>query len=226
MLRRTIRRILDKHAWMTPLAGAVYYAMSGNKKKIKGNGNIVRSSGAFLRKVSFDIEGSGNEIVVGSRTKLSHLKVFVRGSNHKLHIREGCTIKNGVLWFEDMDCLVEIGAQTTIENAHIAVTEPGSSITVGEDCMFSFGIDIRSGDSHSIIDLNSGNRINRAKDVRIGNHVWLGANVQILKGTTIHDNSVIGARSVVSGVIGGNSIAAGAPARVIRSDIDWRRERI
>ena len=71
-----------------------------------------------------------------------------------------------------------------IENAHITVTEPNFKVKIGEDCMFAYDIDIRTGDSHSIIDKNSGKRINYAQDISIGNHVWLASHCRILKGVT------------------------------------------
>ena len=42
--------------------------------------------------------------------------------------------------------------------------------------------------------------------VHIGNNVWIGAGTIILKGTTIGDNCIIAAGSVVSGVVPGGSI--------------------
>ena len=55
-----------------------------------------------------------------------------------------------------------------------------------------------------------------AKPVTIGNDVWIGGNVTILPGVTIGDNAVIGAGSVVTEDIPANSLAVGAPARVVR----------
>jgi acetyltransferase-like isoleucine patch superfamily enzyme len=52
---------------------------------------------------------------------------------------------------------------------------------------------------------------------RIGNNVWCGANVVVTSGVTIGDRCVIGANSVVTTDIPAFSIAAGAPARVIRT---------
>jgi acetyltransferase-like isoleucine patch superfamily enzyme len=52
--------------------------------------------------------------------------------------------------------------------------------------------------------------------VRIGNNVWLGDKVSILKGITIGDNVIIGANSVVTKDIPSNCIAAGIPAKVIK----------
>ncbi|MGS0525300.1 hypothetical protein ACU8V7_09025 [Zobellia nedashkovskayae] len=83
---------------------------------------------------------------------------------------------------------------STFEDTHLAVTEPSSKVTIGVDCMFANTIDIRTGDSHSIIDIKSNKRINYAKNIIIGNHVWVGAHSSILKGATIADNSIVATR--------------------------------
>lgn len=51
----------------------------------------------------------------------------------------------------------------------------------------------------------------------IGKNVWIGAAVTILPGVTIGDNSIIGAGSVVTKDVPSNSVAVGAPCRVIKS---------
>ena len=52
---------------------------------------------------------------------------------------------------------------------------------------------------------------------RIGDNCWLGANVVVTSGVTIGERCVIGANSVVTHDVPPFSIAAGAPARVVRS---------
>jgi lipopolysaccharide O-acetyltransferase len=52
--------------------------------------------------------------------------------------------------------------------------------------------------------------------VKIGNNVWLGENVCVLKGVKIGENSIIGASAVVTKSIPANSIAIGAPAKVVK----------
>jgi len=52
--------------------------------------------------------------------------------------------------------------------------------------------------------------------VRIGAGSWLGHGVVVLPGADIGKHVVVGANSVVTGVIPDNCVAVGAPARVIR----------
>ena len=56
---------------------------------------------------------------------------------------------------------------------------------------------------------------NTVAPVNIGNDVWLGANVTVLKGSDIGDGAVIGAKALVKGKIGTNRIAVGIPAKEI-----------
>lgn len=60
--------------------------------------------------------------------------------------------------------------------------------------------------------------------IRIGNNVWLGANVVVLPGVSIGDNSVIGAGSVVTKDIPDNVLAYGLPCKVIRKISDYDKE--
>jgi acetyltransferase-like isoleucine patch superfamily enzyme len=57
--------------------------------------------------------------------------------------------------------------------------------------------------------------------VRIGSNCWFGVNCVVTSGVTIGDRCVIGANSVVTGDIPSGTVAAGAPARVLR-EIEWR----
>lgn len=54
------------------------------------------------------------------------------------------------------------------------------------------------------------------RPVTIGNRVWIGENVSILPGTQIGDGAIIGANSVVKGIIPASAIAAGIPAKVVK----------
>lgn len=99
-------------------------------------------------------------------------------------------------------------------------------MAVDKDCIFSVNIFVMNGDSHTIYNAQN-EKVNHAKDVTIGNHVWIGHSVTILKGTIIENDAIIGANSIIPGKhIASGCIAVGNPAKVIKSDIHWGRERI
>ncbi|WP_323813203.1 acyltransferase [Cellvibrio sp. NN19] len=89
------------------------------------------------------------------------------------------------------------------------------SIRIGDNCMLAANVIISDSDWHGIY-----NRIRPfrcTKPVTIENNVWLGERVIVNKGVTIGDNSVIGAGSIITKSIPANSVAAGNPARVIKT---------
>lgn len=98
-------------------------------------------------------------------------------------------------------------------------------IEIGDDCMISRDVNISQPDQHLIFDLATKERININKNIKIGNHVWIGRSAQILGGAQIPDNSIVGACAVTSGkFFESNCIIAGNPAEVIRKNIIWARD--
>lgn len=112
----------------------------------------------------------------------------------------------------------------------------GGEIVIGNYCILSCGVRIRSavsihiGDNTMLAERclitdadwhDAYHRIYPGKmaPVRIGKNVWLGDSVTVCKGVSIGDNSIVGAASVVTRDIPANSIAAGNPARVV-SELD------
>lgn len=189
-----------------------------------GGGNLHGIS-VLRRFYNFTIIGENNTIDVRSRIS-KDVQIVIYGNNHKLIIEEDVIFKKGQIWFEDHDCEICIGAGTSIEEAHLAVAENGTKLSIGKDCLISSNVRIATTDSHSIIDASTGNRTNPANDITIGNHVWLGYNVSINKGVTIAENSVIAGHSVVTKSVRANSIAAGIPAKEVKDGINWNRMRI
>ena len=100
-----------------------------------------------------------------------------------------------------------------IPSASVSVVheiEFGNDVLVGINCSFL------DNDGHNLaVEKRKINTPNSAP-IRIGNNVFIGDNVTVLKGVSIGDNSVIGSGSIVTKSIPSNSIAAGNPAKVIR----------
>jgi acetyltransferase-like isoleucine patch superfamily enzyme len=91
-------------------------------------------------------------------------------------------------------------------------------VEIGEHCMFANGCFITDG-NHRFDDLESPvpwQGFSSKGPTRIGDNVWCGANVVITSGVTVGERCVIGANSVVTEDLPPFSIAAGAPAKVLR----------
>ncbi|MGL5834745.1 MAG: acyltransferase [Waterburya sp.] len=200
---------------------------SNNSRKIKGNNNQVNIDQSILKNTCIDIQGDDNTIEIKSQTIIDNLTFHIRGSGHHISIGSNCRFnEGGTIWVEDEGCRLMVGNNTFILKAHISLTESNSSIEIGENCMLSSDIDIRSGDSHSIIDLSTGDRINYASSVKIEDHVWIGAHAKILKGVVIAKNSVVGMGSIVTKNVLSNTVVAGIPAQTVKTNITWNSERI
>src|SRR5262245_4779315 len=178
--------------------------------RIRGRGNEIRTSAAVLRRCSIDIIGDDNIIEIMPNACLLGTRIRMRGSRHRLWIGADACAHGGGFSFDYGGCSVRVGAKSTFFGVEIGATE-GSSIEIGEDCLFSSAVEIRNGDSHSLLDARSARRLNQAKDVSIGDHVWLGTRVLVLKGSRIGSGSTVGAASVVTGEVPDNSLAVGSP---------------
>ena len=119
------------------------------------------------------------------------------------------------------NCKIEIGDDVVICGARLFLQDDNTSITIGNNCMISWGIDIWCTDVHTITDLD-GNAQNYGKSIKISNHVWIGKDVKIGKNTKVSDDSIIGWGSIVTRKFEEtNVILAGNPAKIIKKDINW-----
>ena len=109
---------------------------------------------------------------------------------------------------------------------HINCQENNKTIEIGNDCMLSNNIIIRTSDSHPVYDITSGVRINPAKEVKIGEHVWIAPNTKIMKGAEIGNGCIIGSDTTVSKSTPANTLVVGRPARVVKENVRWTRERL
>jgi acetyltransferase-like isoleucine patch superfamily enzyme len=198
----------------------------GIRQSIQGKGNAFQAEGVDFNNVELDIIGDDNQIIIGGGGALTNVCFRLRGSGHRIEFGENCRISRGaVLWFEDENGLLEVGSNTTMVEVHIAVTESGSKVVIGEGCMLANDIDIRTGDSHSVIDVRTGERLNYPDNISIGRHVWIAPHSVILKGVNIGENSIVATGAVVTKSCESNVIIGGNPAKVISAGVTWSRDR-
>ncbi|MHC1682481.1 MAG: DapH/DapD/GlmU-related protein [Clostridiaceae bacterium] len=115
---------------------------------------------------------------------------------------------------------IKIGNNTKLSNDITLISV--KSIEVGENCLIGDRVTIYDFDGHELNPLERTNSEGKSGAIIIGNNVWIGSMVTILKGVSIGENSIVGANSVVTNNIPKNSIVVGNPARIVKNlkDLD------
>lgn len=93
-------------------------------------------------------------------------------------------------------------------------------ISFGKDNLISWNTLFMDSDLHNITDVSG--KGNLDKPIEIGDHVWVGCNVTILKGVKIASNTVVAAGSVIAGKETSNNCIVGNDGIVLKSAINWR----
>lgn len=195
--------------------------------KIYGRvGNVLQISGARMHRCEINFKQKSNRVVLGEGSILKNCRFLFFGSDNTVEIGKNCYLNGATFWVEDDGNVVVLHDKITVQDAVQFACMEGTKISVGEDCMFSSNITLRTGDSHSITDLN-GNRTNPSGDITLGNHVWVGEGVVVLKNSLVSDNSIVGTRCVLTGRFElPNVCIAGIPAKVVKQNVNWDRKRI
>ena len=126
------------------------------------------------------------------------------------------SIKSG-RFFDDPTLI--IGSNTFIGNG--CTFTVNRRVEIGEHCNIAGGTTIADSDGHPTEWERRADhdelQTEEVGNITIGDHVWIGRDVQILKGVTIGDRAIIGAGSVVISDVPEDMTAMGSPARLIRN---------
>lgn len=187
--------------------------------KNSGKNNTIKIGKVNKKGLKITICGNNNTILIGDNCRLWHLNIYLAGDNNTLILADGASFLGNSTVTQLSNSTVNIGKRTGIRGCNIVAKD--ANITIGDNCMFSYGITIRNNDIHKIFDITTQSTLNQPRDIKIANHVWIAPNATILKGATIHDNSIIGANAVVTKECPQNSIMAGNPAKIVKQNINW-----
>lgn len=173
------------------------------------------------------IKGTGNVLVCKSSVKLVNCTLIFNGNNSLIYLCESRHAYHMTVSLYNNSVLY-IGKSNFMNGAY----KPTINITIsehthcfiGNDCMISFDIWMRTADPHLIYSCSTNERLNLSKSIYIGDHVWIGQSVMMLKGTEIDSGSIIAANSLVAGKnIHHNEIWGGNPSSKIKESIFWER---
>lgn len=190
--------------------------------RIKGEkGNDLAAKDSLIKKSEINFTGKGNAIVT-SGCEIYNSTIFLRGEEHTLIIGEGVKLYNVILKISGVRSIISIGKNTTFGGGNIVCGGEKTHIRIGEACMLAEGLDVWNTDTHSIF--KDGELCNTPANITVGNHVWTGKDVAILKGVTVGDNAIVGMKSLVTKDIPSGCVAAGIPAIIIKDGVDWNRK--
>lgn len=158
---------------------------------------------------------------MGPGQKLS-LRISLKGIRNKVKL--GDRISGSWRLYLFGRSRVSIGSRSRAEGVELYANQ-GCSCRIGDDCMMSENVVLQSGDGHSLIDLEKRQTINQKRSsIRIGDHCWLGRNSVVLasaREVSMGSGSVLGLGSILTRTMPPTSLAAGIPARILRSRVSW-----
>jgi acetyltransferase-like isoleucine patch superfamily enzyme len=115
---------------------------------------------------------------------------------------------------------IVIGDRTAL-NPYCIVYGARAGVRIGRDvAMAAHTMIVPSQHRYEILDIPVVDQGTSSKGIIIGDNVWIGANCVIMDGVTIGNGAIIGAGSVVNRDVKPFEIAAGVPARTIKSRLD------
>lgn len=201
---------LSESSFLIILIRFVLYKLRGKsilahqRARIKGVSNIKHNKPLWVGTSYLSFMHKKDWTFVNIRGKMNIADTYSIGRGCRVYVGPNGVINIGSGGFMNGNTLVKVQHE----------------LNIGDDCAISWGCQIIDDDYHEI--MYEGYRP-KPKSVSIGNHVWLGSKVCVYAGTTIPDNCVVAANSVVRGVFTEeNALIAGNPAKVIKRNVSWK----
>ncbi len=170
----------------------VYYEISSTGKIIANTGNLEIG------------KPWGRKAVFPTSFKLGNNSKIVVNGHFKIHEGASIGINDNASLFLGRGYANNRFSLSCFEN-----------ITIGNDVVISSGVTIRDSDNHVIKEVG----FVKTKPIVIGDHVWIGMNVTILKGVKIGNGAIIAAGAVVNKDVKNNTLVGGVPAKILKENI-------
>lgn len=192
---------------------------------LKDGGKMTIKSKSLNSTLKITSEGNskvsiGDSVVFGNEVEIS-------STNGEIDIENSCKFENNIKLRVSSGGKISLGKHCTVQRACIFVASFNAKLCLKDDCMVSYYVLLRAGNSHNIVDLDSMKNLddNTLRDVNIGEHVWIGMRATVMNGVVIGSGSTIGANSFVcKKQFPNNCCLAGNPAKIIRNRTAWLRD--
>jgi acetyltransferase-like isoleucine patch superfamily enzyme/acyl carrier protein len=186
-----------------------YYKLLFRAKGVR-HGDGLRVLGPIM----LELLGPGRNLVIGDRVTLMpgvHLKLRENG---RIVLHDGVKLDTATRLVAANDACIEVGAETTLGAG--TIVNAGADVLVGRGTLTSAYCMINASDHLMAAGRPIREQGYEHEAIRIGEDVWMGANVFIAKGASIGNGVVVSAGSVVTGAVPDQAVVQGQPARVIR----------
>lgn len=181
----------------------------------------INKAGHKSENSSITILGSNNKILIESRCSFTNFRLVVRGHGNNIVIKRGAWFLGGAISVTH-NCTVAIGERSSF-GQRLEIIVDNSSLIIGDDCMVAAGLNIRTSDTHGIYNLEDGQIINKPKNIEIGDYVWLGRDVTVLKGAKIAPCNIIATQSIFTKESQAFECWGGSPAKKLRENVMWSK---
>lgn len=179
--------------------------------------NIIIGDPVEQKNFVINFHGNNSKVIIHNNTKFYNCKFDIY-SESLIEIGNDTILRGSYLIHNG--CKIIIKNKVRCNGEMNIRTAEKTKVEIGKECLIS-RCTIRSSDMHRIYLINTNERLNNAKDIKIEDHVWMGQDCFILKGVTVGKDSVIGANAVVTKNVPPNSVVAGNPAIIVRTGINW-----
>ncbi|MFL1695551.1 acyltransferase [Weissella kandleri] len=185
--------------------------------------NELIAPDAEMENSSILFRGTGNILFLAPGVHLNDVVIKFLGNNSVVYISKSkyqCTFQVNMFH----DSVFYMGENNSI-NGKKAVFQLSEykNIFIGDDNMLSYGLTLRVADPHLIYSASTKERVNPSKSIYIGDHVWIGQNVNILKGVRIGSGSIIAGEALLTKTVPSNTTFGGNPAKKLKEGIFWMR---
>lgn len=167
--------------------------------------------------IDINIYGSNNSVIInGSNKSISYLITVNNNTNISIGNNVLTNMTPNLELIADDNSTISIGNSTTFVNKCRIYAGTGSKISIGCNCMFS--TDILVSCNPFIAGITSGNN-----SILVNDYVWVGWGASLQQGCNINKGCIVAAQAVVENEFSANSLIAGDPAKIIRSNVTWHR---